>query len=495
MGKLFNEENMRALIGGYRIGDVDDLNKEGYLRIVRLRRRQLGQMTTALDTQSAKRRIPDSTYQISRKIDGEFAMLIFEEGEVCILNPGKTLRAGAPFMAEAAQLLKKAGIKKALIGGEFYVQRTAEQLARDGKATRVHDIVRFGRAPKSQEELDQLAFACFNIYDLDGEDLSMNYDTTIAKLQEVFKTGKRIHAVETVIGENAEAVLKQYKKWVLGEGDEGVVARSATAGVFKIKPRHNLDLAVIGFTESTEDRKGMLHDLLLAVMRNDGSYQIVSRVGGGFSDEQRFEFLKILSKRVVDSGFHEVNSARVAYQMIEPGPVVEIQCLDLVATTSRGNPIDKMILEWDAEEKRWEGVRRLPLCSIISPQFVRFRDDKQAHKDDVRLSQLTDIVDIPDVERVAEQIQLPNSKVIKRKVGTKNLRGAVMVRKLVMWKTNKEDASKDFPAYVLQLTDFSPNRKDPLKYEMRVSSSKDQVLKFFAEWEKKYYVSGWEVLD
>jgi len=117
--------------------------------------------------------------------------------------------------------------------------------------------------------------------------------------------------------------------------------------------------------------------------------------------------------------------------------------------TSRGNPIDKMVLEWNADEARWEGLRRLPLCSIISPQFVRFREDKQAQKDDVRLAQLTDIVEIPDVNRVAEEIVLPESKIIKRAVALKELRGATMVRKIVLWKTNKDDASKDFPAFVI----------------------------------------------
>ena len=202
-----------------------------------------------------------------------------------------------------------------------------------------------------------------------------------------------------------------------------------------------------------------------------------------------------MKTRVVESDFHEVNSSRVAYQMIEPGLVAEIQCLDLVAMTSRGNPIDKMVLEWNTEDKRWEGLRRLPLCSIISPQFVRFRDDKEAQKDDVRLAQLTDIVDIPDVDRVAEEIVLPESKIIKRAVALKTLRGAIMVRKIVLWKTNKDEASKDFPAYVMQLTDFSPNRADPLKYDMRVSSSQKQLEGYFAEWEKKYFVGGWKVQD
>ena len=77
MPKLYNEEKMRAVLGPYRIGTIDDLNEDGLLRIVRMRRRQLGQMTQALDTETAKRRIPDGEYRISQKIDGEFAMLIY----------------------------------------------------------------------------------------------------------------------------------------------------------------------------------------------------------------------------------------------------------------------------------------------------------------------------------------------------------------------------------------------------------------------------------
>jgi len=137
-------------------------------------------MTMALDTDSAKRRIPDGEYQISQKIDGEFTMLIYRDGEACILNPGKTLRAGAPFLTEAISRLKNAGVKKALIGGEFYVQRTEEFRKMDGKATRVHDIVRIGRKPTTEDELGQLGFACFNIYDLDGHDLSMDYAASMA---------------------------------------------------------------------------------------------------------------------------------------------------------------------------------------------------------------------------------------------------------------------------------------------------------------------------
>lgn len=486
---LFAKSNMRMQIGGYLTGTADDLTEHGYLRICRTRKRQLSQMTMALDIETAKRRVPDGAYYISRKIDGEFAMLIYDGTDTAILNPGGTLRAGAPFLADAAAALKKAGIKKALIGGEFYVQRP------DGKRARVHDIVRIGRKPETEADLETLAFAAFNIYDLDGEDLSMRYGEALKRLGDIFGAGGRVHAVETVTGENYSAVRAHYNEWVVGGGDEGVVLRSDTAGMFKIKPRHTLDLAVIGFTESTNDRAGMLHDMLLGIVRADRTYQIVCKAGGGFSDEQRREILITLQARAADSDFHEVNSSRVAYQMVRPGLVAEIQCLDIIAETSRGNSIDKMVLGWNADDGRWEGLRRLPLCSVISPGFIRFRDDKEANSDDVRLSQLTDIVAIPEIDRVAEDLQLPPSTLIKRKAARKELRGAVMVRKLVMWKTNKDEVSKDYPAYVLQLTDYSPSRKDPLKYEMRVSSSEKQMNEFFAAWEKKYFVSGWKLAE
>jgi len=48
---------------------------------------------------------------------------------------------------------------------------------------------------------------------------------------------------------------------------------------------------------------------------------------------------------------------------------------------------------------------------------------------------------------------------ISRHAFTKVLKGQTMVRKLMLWKTNKEVEDQDFPAYVAYFIDFSPNRK------------------------------------
>ena len=478
---LFDKTTLKEWPGGYLTGTYEALSQEGVLAKVRARRRQLSQMTTALDPESAKRRIPEGDYQISRKVDGEFTCLVWQDGEICTLNPGGTLRAGAPFLDEAAARLK--GIKSALIGGELYVQRP------DGKRPRVHDVVRVARNPQDAEEVATLAFAVFDIYELDGADLSLSYEDSLAQMRNLFEGGTRIHPVETVAGEGASAVLKSFKNWVIDQGEEGVVARSPTAGIYKVKPRHSLDLAVVGFSESIGDREGLLHDLLVAIVRPTQRYQLVGKVGGGFSDQERSDLLKLLNTQVADSDFREVNSDRVAYQMIKPGMVIEIECLDLVSQTSRGNTIDKMVLEWG--DDGWSGVRRLPLVSILSPQFVRVRDDKTPSDSETGIAQLSAVVDIPEIDRAAAEVKLPKSTIIARAVATKTAKEKTMLRKVMAIETNKAEVASDFPAFVLYITDFSPNRATKLQSTVKVSVDRDQILELFEDAKKDLFKKGW----
>jgi hypothetical protein len=177
--------------------------------------------------------------------------------------------------------------------------------------------------------------------------------------------------------------------------------------------------------------------------------------------------------------------------MVRPEWIIEISVLDLIAQTTRGMPINKMALHWNAKEQRYENVRRLPLVGLISPQFVRRRDDKSFSQMDIRLQQVTDLVDVPLADRDARQLNLPTSQVLRREVCRKELKGQTMVRKLVMWQTNKEREGDDFPAYVIHSTDFSPNRKTPLEREIRVSSSREQIEQLWKELAAEAFTKGW----
>ncbi len=474
-------------LGNYATGKAEEnLADSAYLQSVRLRRRQLSRMTTAFDLPLAKARLPEAEYHISRKIDGEFTCLLFDHGEVITLNPGGTIRAGAAFHEEAASLLKTAGVKTAMLGGELHVRRP------DGARTRIHDVVAKARNPKTQDDVDSLRFGIFNIYELDGTDFSMRYGDAMGRAAELFSSGVRVFPVETKTGDKQE-VLARFDEWVTQGIDEGIVLRSDSAGVFKIKPRHSLDLAVLGFSEGVDDRTGLLHSLLVGVVRDDTHAQILARVGGGFTDEQRTSLFNLLSTQVVDSDYAEVNSDRVAYRMVKPGMMVEISCLELIARTLQGSPIDRMVIEWDEQSARWQGVRRLPLCSVRSPQFERLRDDKTFSAADAGIQRLQDIVEIPDSSHGGlDALELPKSKILQRSVALKTLKDATMVRKLLLWQTNKQEVSRDFPAFVLHLTDYSPNRKNPLAHEICVSDSEVQIQALFSDWKKKYFVRGWK---
>ena len=73
MKNLLDSTALNQLLGDYSSGKaVDCIKDPDILRQVRMRRRQLGRMMTALDRDTAKYRIPAGDYYISRKIDGEF---------------------------------------------------------------------------------------------------------------------------------------------------------------------------------------------------------------------------------------------------------------------------------------------------------------------------------------------------------------------------------------------------------------------------------------
>ena len=480
---LVDVSRMQILFGKYGTGKSHCMANPFVPLKAQEYRRNLASRMMPLDRLAMKEKLPACDAFASRKIDGEFTLLLIQGNECCSVNPGGVVRTGLPFMEEAAELLGKSKHKQILVAGELY-------LARTDRRPRVHDVSRVARQPESQADLEQLQFAVFDILDLDDKPAPVAYAEVFKKIEAVFKGGKRIHPVETVKCKAVDDVLRLFEKWVDGEGAEGVVVRSDSGGHFKIKPRISLDVSVLGFTEGVDDRIGMLHDVLVGLMRQDSSFHILGRVGGGFSEDERRAWLSDLKDMAADSDYAEVNDS-VAYQMVRPEWVIEISVLDLINQTTRGGSIDRMVLGFDRSQNMYQSIRRLPLASPISPAFVRRREDKAIRHDDLRLHQVGDVIEIPMMDRDARQLALPKSQILKREVFTKTLKGNLMVRKLLLWKTNKEMEGGRFPAYVAYLTDFSPNRAAPLERDIRVSNSREQIESLLAELKAENIVKGW----
>lgn len=410
-------------------------------------------------------------------------MLVYADGEAILVNPGGTVRVGLACLDEATAKLRAAGVKRATIAGELHYVRP------DGKRSRVHDVARIARQPSSKAEVDGLRFAPFDIVDIDGAGPSDTFRETWSRLATIFPNGTRVEPPESHWVEDGAAVLKHFRTWVDG-GAEGAIVRSDQAGNFKIKPRHNLDVVVVGFTEGVDDRHGMIHDLLVAVSRPEGLLHVVGHVGGGFTEAERRSFHHEFKDEIVASEYVEVND-QVAYHMVKPETVIEISVLDLIAQSTRGTPINKMVVHWDSAASTYRIVRRLPSVAMISPQFVRLREDKRPDADGIRMKQLTDLVDVPAADRDARQSNQSASRILRRECWTKVLKGATMVRKFVMWETNKQAEGDEFPAFVIHYTDFSPGRKSPLDRDIRVSNSREQIDELWTELVAENITKGW----
>ncbi len=486
MPELLDASQIKILLGEYGAARATALKDPLIHPRVQGMRRSLSARMAAVDKKSIRKKVPEDAYHLSRKIDGEFTVLVVNGDEAFSVNPGGTVRTGLPFMAESVELVKKAGVSEVMIAGELFFNR------QDGKRPRVHDVVRVARNPGSKQDLELLHFAVFDLMLVDNEPESGPFSATWSRITEWFGQGRRIYPVDALLDHGLDSVEATFEQWVEKEGSEGLVLRSEAAGMFKIKPRHTIDVAVIGFTEGSEERTNMLHDALIAVMRPEGTFHILGRVGGGYKDEQRCDFLSRLRDMVVESEYHEIGSERTAYQMVRPEWVFEISCLDFITETSSGSLLSRMVLNWDHQANTYRIVRHMPNASVISPQFLRLREDKTACYDDVPLQQILDFVDVPQADKNALNIRYPESTVLRREVRTKVLKGATMVRKLLMWQTNKDKETDEFPAYVVYVTDFSPNRKEPLSRDIRVSNAKEQADAMWDELESEYFVKGWK---
>ena len=92
-----------------------------------------------------------------------------------------------------------------------------------------------------------------------------------------------VRPVQMEKGTSSSDIARVYKKWVIKEKAEGLVVHTEQPVIWKIKPLHSIDAAVIGYTSY---EKGV-RELLFAVMEPSGIYRIFASGSNGLSDKQR----------------------------------------------------------------------------------------------------------------------------------------------------------------------------------------------------------------
>ena len=413
------------------------------------------------------------SFAVSTKHDGHFYLLSFDGTKATLTNHGGSIITDLPLLNEASALLKDK-CKTVVLAGELYLYK------KDGR-TRSFDMT----AALDDKSAD-IYFAAFDLLTLDGEQVSLNLKSLDEKLNAVLSGGKSLHAIKNSIVESRKDIAALYKSIVEDGGHEGIVVRSHNGPTYKIKPLITLDAVILGYSEGQGSRAGMLREVLVGLCVAKDEYLLLTKVGNGYSEDERIKLLKDLEKKKVDSGYIEVSGSNVAFTMVAPNQVVEFSCLDVFGENSKGG-ISKMCLSY--KDGTYTATGKQPMASVISPVFIKMRTDKNPDTEDAGLSQITKIISLD--KDAAKKLDLKKSEILLREVYVKKSKGMKMVRKFMVWKTNKE-ATGEYPAYVYHYTDFSAGRSEMLKKEIKVSDSKKQIEEIFAAEILENVKKGWE---
>jgi hypothetical protein len=402
---------------------------------------------------------PDSRVLATTKYDGEGVFVYYEAGrtpEIFTFNaPSGRVRVGLPCLKELATNLKARGTKKVLLRAELYLPGTV-----DGRRCASADIT---RASYSTDPADAARFhlALLDVIMQDGRDLRAHQSDflTIWKLLgELAGTNPERLAHRAEGGEVSGADLTQLFDERTGGGLEGLVIRRLDRPeVCKLKPRRTIDAAVVGFVEGEfEGNYGMM-SLLTALAYPSGGQgvqlQSIARVGSGFNDQDRVDWLGRLSTLRVDAPLAMSDSDGRPVRFVKPGFVVELEAEDVLPADEEAS--GQQVFGWNNTRWSFEGLAACP--RLLLPTFHRLRADKEFSPQAVRLAQLTGR-ELTTPELINRN--LPALEVVRREVYTKEVKGAIALRKLVVGR--RPATAGAFP-YVVFWTDFSAGRKTPLE--------------------------------
>lgn len=409
-------------------------------------------------------------------------VLFWRDGKVeAYSSHGNPTDINLPCMQEFVHIMASSGITSATFGAELYA--TINTNGRE----RVCDV---STALANPEFQNRLHFAIFDVIDIDYSPFeTSHYRDKILNIKQIFNNGDLVKPVAAYKASGRREVEHIYQELVEKRGAEGVVVHCEQPIIYKVKPLHTIDAAVIGYTVGEDERSEMVRDILVAVMLPDGTLQQFASTGSGLTDEQRTRLYFHFSANHVESDYIETDSRNVAYQMVRPDTIVEISALDFVTENTAGEPKLNMLLEYEADAG-YKLLRQTAGVTLHSPVFVRLRTDKTFENSAIRISQLTDLCEFAK-DKITDTHDLPKSELLFRQVYTKGSGFKRMLQKYVVWKTNKEHTGL-YPAYVFHYTDYSEARSEPLKRDIRVSNDREQIMQLCNDFIATNVKKGWQ---
>lgn len=435
-------------------------------------KRQVAKHYRVLESARIEAVLPKGTLWMSPKLDGELWFLVRRGGDLALCAHNGRVLHGIPLLKGLEAKLE--GAPDLLVAGEL-VAPIAE-----GRPRSHHVASAFG----DESLAKAFAFHPFDLVEDAGVDvLGRPYGERLSRLHALFGEAGTI---ATVTGD-AAAAASHYREWVAAGKHEGLVVRTEQNLTFKIKPHFTIDAVVIAYGERLVGEVRQLRELSLGLQRDDGTWQVLGTVGGGFTEEDRVAWLAKLEKMPAASSFRMANSEGTLSRFVRPELVVEVRCSDLLVSDSEDLPMRRMSLAWDSAAG-WKPLGEQITAVMLHPVFQRERTDKRADAGDCGLAQLTSRVQF-ETDTVLAAAAPGSAVLLKREVWSKELKGQVAVRKYALIQTNKP--GRDHPPLVLFFTDFSPGRAEPLQTTLRSAAEPAAANAQIAAWIEENIKKGW----
>jgi len=407
---------------------------------------------------------------VSPKFDGELWYLLHDKEWLLVAPNGRSVSGDIEILNEVRKLKLDNSL---ILAGELHVISDSR--------TRIADLsVKLGEGEKC--DTSKLGFAVFDL--VSSTDLTAA-GTTYTSRFERLKTlppADNFFLVPTEKTSSSDAVHTQFDNWVTGKKLEGLVARSDDARTYKVKPITEFDAAILAFTEKRlEGGDFVVRSVLVGVQADDGNWIPLVPVGNIGENEFRKELYSLLKPSVIPSSYRKTSeSSGVMYQFVTPRLVVEIKALDLQSEDASGRKVrDPKLAVVDGQ---WRVSGWTNSVAVYNATLLRVRSDKEASMQDTGWNQIARLL---PVVISGDETKVGKSEVIERRVWVKD----EAVRKLLIWKTNKEDVG--FGKFVVHWSDYSPGRKAPLAREVRLAPSEKLARNIAEEMITENIKKGW----
>ncbi len=416
---------------------------------------------------------------VSKKIDGELWMAhIDKEGVTLFAKGDRFIKEGK--IIESLRGCLPYNVTNLIVAGELHIKKETRE--------RVGDVSK----AISENDLNNLSFAIFDLVKIEGKILSLNYEKRLEELQAIFKTPKsNLKVIETEEISDKNSIKDFYEKCVNKENAEGIIIRTGSEIIYKVKPSISIDALIVGFTDKVNE-SGKVRSVLLGLKRKDDKIQLIGACGN-FLGSLKEDLYKKLVSIECESKFRHSSSDGNLYRFVRPEIVLEIKSTEIQCEDSNANSIKRMVL--DFKDNIWQPLALSECVSLIHPVVIRERHDKLADESDVRISQIEFFLDSKKLEEKIKQIQLPKSKLIERKVWTKDVKNGISIRKIIILKTFKSETWDSWPEWIVFYSDYSPGRKSPLDKKLKTAINMEEAKKIANNLIESNIKKGWVLKD